>query len=134
MLNHKMLKYKIFLTLYTVLLITLFFASFKYKIPNSILISVICLSVYVAFHNETVGISASSAFNLLRYKMNKRMFNVIQLILMFSIGISVFGLESYLKETRICSFPYFQMIILLVMEKLVADTVFAFFVKQPPKN
>lgn len=129
MLNHKMLKYKIFLTLYSVLLITIFFASYKYKIPNSVLIAVICSSVYVAFHNETVGIGAST---FLRYKMKKRMYDVVWCILFMSSSILVYEIGDYLKETK--SLISIQFIMLIGMGEVVADTVLAFFVKQNPEN
>jgi uncharacterized membrane-anchored protein len=124
-----MLKYKIFLTLYTVLLITIFFASFKYKIPNSVLILVICLSVYVAFHNDEVGFGA---FNFLRYKINKRMSDVVWWILFVCSSLLMYGIGDYLKESK--GLISIQFIMLLVIEEVVADMVFAFFVKYDPKN
>ncbi|MDK2815105.1 MAG: hypothetical protein PWP18_1018 [Thermoanaerobacter sp.] len=129
MLNHKMLKYKIFLTLYIVLHIAIFYSSFKYKIPIPVLIAVICSSIFVISHNETVGISA---FSVLDYKLNKRMGDVVWAILLMSNFLLVAAIGDYLNETRILQ--CIQMFMLLQTESLVADTVFAFFVKRDPQN
>lgn len=121
-----MLKYRIILTFYTVLSVTVYFTSFIHELPSFILIIGICLSIFLFIYDGSKGIGVKGVLPTAVYAC----IAIITAILLAMIEehVAVINDPTIVKQAWIHNAMFYT------IPFLVTDTISSFFVKGDQKS